>query len=44
VEVYPDLTLPEDATSTATPAFWRRCSFELAVADERFPVFRRELG
>jgi ribosomal protein S18 acetylase RimI-like enzyme len=44
VEVYPDLTLPEDATSTATPAFWRRCDFELAVADERFPVFRRELG
>ncbi len=44
VEVYPDLTLPEDATSTATPGFWRRCGFALAVDDERFPVLRRELG
>jgi ribosomal protein S18 acetylase RimI-like enzyme len=44
VEAYPDLTLPEDATSAAHPAFWLRCGFALAVDDDRFPVFRRELG
>lgn len=44
VEVYPDLTQAADATSAATPEFWRRCDFALAVSDERFPVLRRELG
>ena len=44
VEVYPDLTQSPDATSAATPDFWRGCDFVLAVNDERFPVLRRELG
>jgi GNAT superfamily N-acetyltransferase len=43
VEAYPDLTLAIDATSSATPDFWRRCGFTLAVEDERFPVMRLEL-
>ncbi len=43
VEVYPDLTQTAEATSAATPAFWRGCGFSLAVDDERFPVLRREL-
>lgn len=44
IEVYPDLTQPPDATSGAVPAFWERCGFALVVADERFPVLRRELA
>ena len=43
VEAYPDLTLGVDEASTATPAFWEACGFELAIHDERFPVMRREL-
>ena len=43
VEAYPDLTLPSDETSAATPGFWLGCGFALAVDDERFPVMRREL-
>jgi GNAT superfamily N-acetyltransferase len=43
VEAYPEPGVREDATSAAFPAFWRRCGFEVAVADERFPVVRREL-
>lgn len=43
VEAYPDLTLAPDEASTASPAFWRTCGFELAVPDERYPVLRREL-
>ena len=43
VEAYPDLTRGPDATSGARPAFWMSLGFELAVADERFPVMRREL-
>ncbi|MFN8621978.1 MAG: GNAT family N-acetyltransferase [Chloroflexota bacterium] len=43
IEAYPDLTQPEDATSAARPAFWEGCGFRLAVADDRFPVMRREL-
>ena len=31
------------ATSAATPAFWVRAGFHVAVDDERFPVVRREL-
>ena len=44
VEAYPDLTLAEDESSAARPAFWVACGFEVAVDDERFPVVRRELG
>jgi hypothetical protein len=44
VEAYPDLTLPEDEASAATPSFWRACGFSLAIDDERFPVMRLELG
>jgi hypothetical protein len=43
VEAYPDLTLPEDQTSGARPAFWQALGFAIAVDDERFPVMRREL-
>jgi GNAT superfamily N-acetyltransferase len=43
IEAYPDLSLEPDASSAATPDFWRRCGFDLAAADERFPVMRREL-
>lgn len=43
VETYPVEGAPPDETSAATPAFWLRAGFALAVADERFPVMRREL-
>jgi GNAT superfamily N-acetyltransferase len=43
VEAYPEPSVEPDATSTATPAFWRACGFELAVDDPSFPVVRREL-
>ncbi len=43
VETYPVEGAPPDATSAATPAFWLRAGFALAVSDERFPVMRREL-
>jgi hypothetical protein len=43
VEAYPDLTLPEDATSAARPGFWHSVGFVTAVDDERYPVMRREL-
>ena len=43
VEVYPEIGASEDATSSATPAFWERAGFTMAVADERFPVMRRDL-
>lgn len=44
VEAYPQIGAPPDATSAATPAFWQRAGFGTAVADERFPVMRRELA
>ena len=44
VEAYLDLTLPEDETSGARPAFWHTLGFVTAVNDERFPVMRRELS
>ncbi len=44
VEAYPTEGAPPDATSAATPAFWIRAGFDLAVADEGFPVMRRELS
>jgi ribosomal protein S18 acetylase RimI-like enzyme len=43
VEAYPEPGVRPDATSAATPEFWVGCGFELAVADDRFPVVRREL-
>ena len=43
VEAYPDFGVALDATSAATPAFWVRAGFAIAVHDDRFPVVRREL-
>ena len=43
IEAYPDLTLSENETSGATPAFWQALGFVTAVDDERYPVMRREL-
>lgn len=43
VEAYPDLTLPVDEASAASPPFWLQCGFTLAATDERYPVMRREL-
>jgi ribosomal protein S18 acetylase RimI-like enzyme len=43
VEAYPDVGAAPDATSAATPAFWESAGFRLAAADERYPVYRREL-
>ncbi|MEZ0240477.1 MAG: hypothetical protein ACAH65_06735 [Chloroflexota bacterium] len=44
VETYPEVGARPDATSAATPAFWLTLGFEVAAADERFPVLRRSLG
>ena len=44
VEAYPEAGARPDATSAASPRFWLRCRFALAVDDARFPVMRRELG
>ncbi len=44
VEAYPEAAARADATSAATPAFWLAAGFDLAVADDRFPVMRRELA
>jgi GNAT superfamily N-acetyltransferase len=43
VEAYPEIGAHEDATSSATPGFWVAAGFTMAVADDRFPVMRREL-
>jgi GNAT superfamily N-acetyltransferase len=43
VETYPEVGARADATSAATPRFWERAGFVMAVADERFPVMRRGL-
>jgi ribosomal protein S18 acetylase RimI-like enzyme len=43
VEAYPERGTREDATSSATPEFWVDVGFVMAVADDRFPVMRREL-
>ncbi len=43
VEAYPEAGQKPDATSAATPAFWIEAGFAMVVADERFPVMRREL-
>ena len=44
VEAYPEVDARPDSTSGATPRFWESVGFEVAVDDERFPVYRRELG
>jgi len=44
VETFPDLTLSTDEASAAVPDFWQGCGFHVAMADERFPVMRRELA
>ena len=44
VETYPEIGARPDATSAATPGFWESVGFELAIADERFPVMRRALA
>lgn len=44
VETYPEVGAMADATSAATPGFWERAGFLLAVADARYPVMRRDLG
>jgi ribosomal protein S18 acetylase RimI-like enzyme len=43
VEAYPEIGADPDATSAATPEFWESLDFARAIADERFPVMRREL-
>ena len=43
VETYPEIGARPDATSAATPGFWESVGFVQAIADERFPVMRREL-
>lgn len=43
VEVYSAWGEPPDATSTATPDFWKAAGFALVVDDPRYPVLRREL-
>ncbi len=44
VEAYPEARAMPDATSAASPAFWEAAGFTRVVADDRYPVFRRELG
>jgi hypothetical protein len=43
VETYPARDTEPDATSAATPDFWLRAGFVVAVDNDRFPVMRREL-
>lgn len=43
VETYPEIGAGPDATSAATPEFWESVGFARAIADERFPVMRRDL-
>jgi hypothetical protein len=44
VETFPEIGADPDRTSAATPAFWVAMGFEVAAADVRFPVMRRELA
>jgi hypothetical protein len=44
VEAYPEHGKPANETSAASPSFWLRAGFVIAVDDERYPVVRRELG
>jgi hypothetical protein len=43
VESYPERHTKTDATPAATPEFWLRAGFSVAVDDDRYPVLRREL-
>ncbi len=43
VEAYPEIGPAPDATPAATPRFWERAGFAVVVADDRYPVVRREL-
>ena len=43
VEAYPEIGPAPDATSAATSGFWERAGFTVVVADDRYPVVRREL-
>ena len=43
VEAYPEIGPAPDATSAAALSFWERAGFAVVVADERYPVVRREL-
>jgi ribosomal protein S18 acetylase RimI-like enzyme len=43
VEAYPEIGPTPDTTSAATPGFWERAGFSIVIADERYPVVRREL-
>lgn len=43
VEAFPEIGPAPDATSAATPSFWERAGFAVVIADERYPVVRREL-
>ncbi len=43
VETYPEAGAGADVTSAAFPGFWERAGFVMVVADDRFPVMRREL-
>jgi len=44
VEAYPHVGASRETTSAATPGFWEAAGFHLAAADERFPVYRRDLA
>jgi len=43
VEAYPAAGAEPDSTSAASIGFWERCGFAVVVADDRYPVVRREL-
>jgi hypothetical protein len=43
VEAYPERGARANATSAASPEFWRSVGFAIAADDDRFPVLRREL-
>jgi ribosomal protein S18 acetylase RimI-like enzyme len=43
VEAYPEIGPAPDTTSAATSGFWERAGFSVVVADDRYPVVRREL-
>jgi GNAT superfamily N-acetyltransferase len=44
IETYPTVGAGPDSTSAATPEFWESIGFSRAIADDRFPVMRLELG
>ena len=44
VETYPEIGARPDATSAATLEFWESVGFRQAIADERFPVMRRDFA